>query len=128
MRALVFIALLVSLPARGGDANTPPTADAFAEVTTCAVYFRMVAGAMRQSQSLAALFALEEAKMHQLIRQARRQAAADFGAGNAEQQFQSSWKAALSTLTTEMNANYDNVGTLKYLYDERCEKLIADGS
>ena len=96
---------------------------------TCAVYHRMMAGSFTRVRQMPELAGLESEKMNEHIRLAKVAGRVEFGGTEAvdteiEAVFSESWKYNLNQMENKINRNYENVSRLKYIYKNRCRKLL----
>ena len=97
----------------------PDTTPSYERVLTCAVYYRMTAGQLRQNQHTAlAAGAIE--KMQALIERGR-----ELGAENGltASDYDRDWSAKVTEMTDRINRNYANIRLLKSRYARPCETL-----
>ncbi len=96
------------------------------DYTTCAVYYRMSIGAMKNRGNVQALEAEEREKMNVLIAKAKEVGIDEFGdEAFMEEMFQDEWEAVLAEMTDQINRNYANFSRIKYKYKNRCEAMLA---
>ncbi len=112
----LMIVLFMPLTARGAEVSA-------SDLTTCAVYHRMLAAALRRDRNLPVIAEIEEEKMNRLIRRAKTVGAEENGVEFGEELFNDDWQAALADMTDQINRNYKNVGRLKVRYRSRCAAL-----
>lgn len=95
------------------------------DYTTCAVYYRMMAGSFRLKGNLQLMADLETEKMDDLIKGAKLAAAEEYGEELAEEYFLEEWRDVLAYMTDQINRNYENASVLKARYKKRCDRLGA---
>ena len=94
--------------------------------TTCAVYHRMMAGAMRRNGNLSSLADLEVDKMGLFVRRAKRLSVEMYGEELGEEIFNEEWAAIQLDMTDMINRNYDNISRLRVRYKESCDNDLSD--
>jgi hypothetical protein len=119
-KSLVTTVVLMSVVCLDAGAAEEPL---FEAEMTCAVYYRMLAGALT-SRDMGVLADLEQEKMDRAITLARASAAALYGKEAAEAKFLDKWKQLLDDMMVAINHNYQNVMLLKSRYRERCEPMV----
>ncbi len=93
------------------------------ELSTCAVYHRMLAAALRRDRDLPEMARLEQEKMDHFVARAKTAAGEEYGEELAEEMFLDAWRANIEYMTDQINRNYENVRRLKSRYGNRCRKL-----
>lgn len=92
--------------------------------TTCAVYFRMIAGSIEANAGDdSALAYLPKGKMSALADAARSDAVKAYGSEHAEARFDVAWRSILADMTDQINRNYRNITRLRVRYEDGCEAM-----
>ena len=107
---------LISLPSWTATAE-----ELMSSYTTCAVYHRMMAGAMRRRGNLDSLFDAEIEKMNFFVERAKQLNRETYGEELGAEIFNDEWAAIQLNMTDMINRNYDNISKLRLRYKERCE-------
>ena len=107
---------LISLPSWTATAE-----ELMSSYTTCAVYHRMMAGAMRRKGNLDSLFDAEVEKMNFFVERAKKLNRETYGEELGDEIFNDEWAAIQLDMTDKINRNYDNVSKLRLRYKENCE-------
>jgi|SaaInlStandDraft_1057018.scaffolds.fasta_scaffold85389_1 hypothetical protein len=97
----------------------PSTMPSYETVLTCAVYYRMIAGQLRQNQH-EALAAGAMETMQTLIERGRKIGNQN---GLTASDYNSDWSSKVTEMTDRINRNYANIRQLKLRYARRCESL-----
>ena len=120
----VFFLFIVQVAA--GSASNASAGEAvlqgpsYDQVLTCAVYYRMIAGQLRQSQSASlATGAIE--KMEILMAQSRK--IGEFE-GLTTADYDKNWSIKVTALTDQINRNYANIRQLKVRHAKPCAALL----
>lgn len=115
VRDSLFV-ILILLPI-----GAPQAGESMASYTTCAVYHRMMVGAMRSSANLQVLADKHMELMNDYIALAKKASDDDYGEELGEELFNDEWAAIQAEMTDRINRNYVNISRLKYRYQERCK-------
>ena len=89
--------------------------------TICAVYHRMMVGAMRQKGNLGALADVHMERMNLFLEQAKRSSHEEYGEELGEEIFSDEWAAIQSDMTDQINRNYNNISRLRLRYQVPCK-------
>lgn len=120
----IALALLGWLSMAHAQDKPAHAATAMQDYVTCAVYFRMVAGAIEANAGQDSVLAdLPKGKMSDLSDAARSSAAKAFGDAHAEAKFEAAWRKTLARMTDEINRNYRNITQLRVRYGDHCGRL-----
>ena len=111
-----LLMVLIVLPIEASQAG-----ESMASYTTCAVYHRMMVGAMRSSANLQALSDSHMEQMNDYIALAKKASYDDYGEELGEELFNDEWADIQAEMTDRINRNYVNISRLKFRYQERCK-------
>ena len=89
--------------------------------TICAVYHRMLAGAMRRKGNLGALVDVQIEKMNRFVELAKRSSQKEYGPELGEEIFNDEWAAIQVEMTDQINRNFDNISRLRLRYQVSCD-------
>ena len=92
------------------------------DYTTCAVYHRMMAGAMRRKGNLGALVEVQIEKMNQFVELAKKSSRQEYGLELGEEIFNEEWAAIQAEMTDQINRNYENISRLRLRYQASCNQ------
>jgi|TARA_Y100000310_G_scaffold302039_1_gene339018 hypothetical protein len=96
------------------------------EYVTCAVYFRMLIGALRSNRS--DLSSLEDVYMDQMNRamaRGKQAAIKEWGAEDADKEFDLEWQSEYSEMVAEIDRNFTRIRELKMKYAKFCDQMTG---
>ncbi|HJN52197.1 MAG: hypothetical protein QGI68_15705 [Pseudomonadales bacterium] len=98
------------------------------EYVTCAVYYRMLIGALKSNPSdLSSLEDVYLDQMNRAISQGRRAARKEWGAQDADKEFDLEWQSEYGEMITEIDKNYSKIRKLKMKYADSCDQITSTG-
>ena len=125
MKGWLLLALL-SADVSAGDhqPGSDPQKYDVDEYLTCAVYYRMLIGALKVNKSdLSSLEDVYMDRMNKAIQAGRKAAIAEWGAADADKEFDQEWKIIYGEMSADIDRNFTRIRILKMKYADRCDQM-----
>lgn len=94
------------------------------EYVTCAVYFRMLIGALkRNAADLSSLEDIHMDQMNRAIRLGKLAAIEEWGEEDAKKEFDLEWQSEYGEMIAEIDRNFAKIRLLKMKYADLCDQM-----
>lgn len=124
--SLCLLVVFLSVQALAQDDIKVSDSDKYTvyEYVTCAVYFRMLIGALKRNASdLSSLEDIHMDQMNRAIRLGKQAAIKEWGDEDAEKEFDLEWQSEYGEMITEIDRNFAKIRLLKMKYAELCDQM-----
>jgi len=124
MVSLLVAFMAVQVIAQDPSKGTEPPKYSVYEYVTCAVYFRMLIGALKiNTNDLSTLEDVYKDQMNRTIQAGRQLARQEWGEEDADKEFDLEWKSVYGDMSDQIDKNFTKIRRLKMRYADRCDQM-----